>query len=418
MSNLRTPAAVVAMSLAALACGEGDLVVKPADGPARPFVDPPRDLPELGETEKIVPGSGMPAEYVQENGISNNNLEVTRHDGRVYLAIRNGKFHFASPDTRLYVFSSADQKTWDFETKISVAHDVREPRFLSYKGRLFLYFANLGDNRFDFRPYGMSYVERLGQGKWSQPAGFYRPGEPYIPWRVRVVRGKPYMLAYRNGEHEYDFSGQPMDIELLTTADGLDWVPVDPSNRVVSRGGGSETDFALDEGGDLYAVIRNEAGDSTGWGSKICFADRHALGKWTCRHDRKKYDSPYVFSHDGQIFLFGRRNVTDTGYFQLEEDGVPWSPGEAFSNLTKYSLAPKRCSLWQVDRVTLEVRFMLDLPSKGDTCFVSMIEDTRDPLRSFFVYNYSSPIDEPGDPPWSVGQLGQTNVYRTWMRFR
>lgn len=402
--------------LLAVGCGEGDRTTTAL--PSRPLVpDPVHAPPVLEATEQIVPGPGMPAEYVADNGISNNNLDVVRHDGRVYLAVRNGIFHYASPKTKMYVFSSLDQRTWELETKIEIGRDVREPRFLSHGGRLFLYFAALGTDRFDFEPHGMLVTERLAPGKWTIPRGFYRPEAPYIPWRVRTLGGRPYMLAYEHGEHEYDLSGIPITIEFLTTDDGLEWRPVDPAHRVVSSGGGSETDFAFDDRGDLYAVIRNEAGDDTGWGSKICFAPRDRLGEWTCNHDPRKYDSPWVFAYGGEIFLIGRRNVTEDGNFELRP-GEPWSPTEALRNLALYSAQPKRCALWQVDRHSLTVRFIVDLPSRGDTCFASVLPDEANPKR-FLVYNYSSPIDGP-DVPWNKGQDGQTNIYRTpitlWLR--
>lgn len=399
-------------TFAAAACGgEGSLDV--AERPGRPTTpDAIWPTPTLGETRQVVPGPGMPAEYVAENGISNNNLDVIRHEGRVYLAIRNGEFHFASPDTRLYVFSSADEQTWEFEAKLDLDRDLREPRWLSHGGRLFLYFALLGRDRFDFEPGGMRMVEREGPGRWTEPAGFYRPEEGYVPWRVRKLGAMPVMLAYNHGEHEYDLSGLPIEIELLTTDDGRAWRPLDPLRPIVSRGGGSETDVALDDRGDLYAVIRNEAGDESGWGSKICYAPRERLADWTCAHDPKKYDSPWVFAYGGAIFLIGRRNVTEDGNFELTP-GAPWSGAEAFNNLARYSGQPKRCALWQVERSSLTVHHLVDLPSRGDTCFASVLDDPAHPGR-FHVYNYSSPLD-PGLPEisWSAGQLGPTNIYRT-----
>lgn len=411
---------VISLALLAAACGSDgkDLAPVPAPAetstaPSRPTTpDPTHDPPPLEDTHVVVPSSGLPPAYFGSEGISNNNLDVVRHAGRVFLAIRNGKFHFASPDTRLFIFSSVDEVTWELEAKIDLGHDLREPRLLSYAGRLFLYFANLGVDQYDFTPHGMMMTEYLAPGVWTDPAPFYKPGEPYIGWRVRVLGGKPYMLAYDHGEHEYDASGKPITIEFLTSDDGVTWGPVDPSGPVVSSGGGSETDVAFDDHGDLYAVIRNESGDETGWGSKLCYAPRDQLGRWTCNHDSKKYDSPYMFAYQGEIFLFGRRNLTDDGNFELDP-GETWSASEALKNLEHYSANPKRCSLWQLDRATLTTRFIEDLPSRGDTCFVGQIQSLTD-YRVFQVYNYSSPIDGP-DVTWNMGQLGQTNIYRTTM---
>lgn len=380
--------------------------------------DPKADNPTLGETTQVVPSEGTPQQYKDENGVSNNNLDVTRHDGKVFLALRNGKFHYASEDTRMYIFSSTDEVNWDFETKIELGTDVREPRLLSFNGRLFLYFAQLGVNQFEFTPKGMWMTEYKGPGNWTEPVKFYKPDEPYIPWRAKVIDGKAYLITYKNGQNIYYFNCAPMDIEFLTSDDGEAWHGVNPEQPVVSSGGGSETDFDFDDRGDLYAVIRNEGGEDTNdgpkFGSKICKAPKEDITKWDCVYDKKKYDSPKVFSYNGQIFLIGRRNVTDDGNFQQDLEGS--CSIQAAKNGIAYHDTPKRTALWQIDRVTLEVRFMMDLPGTGDTCFPSTLNDLKDP-STFFVYNYSSPLDGP-DLNWSDGQLGPTYIYRTVMTMK
>jgi hypothetical protein len=372
-----------------VACDDGESS-SPAAPPAlnqRPSTPDPTHAPPVQEdTRQIVPGPGMPPEYVAKNSNpgetrSNNNVEVIRHAGKVFLAIRNGKFHYASTDSRLYVFSSTDEVTWSLEKVFDEMTDLREPRLLSYKGRLFLYFAKLGADRYNFEPHGMFVSEYTGPAQWTDPQPFYEPGKSFIPWRVKVINDRAYMTTYAHGEHEYDFTGLPMDVHFLTTDDGLSWHGVDPAHPIVTSGGGSETDFTLDDRGDLYAVIRNESGDSTGWGAKICYAPAQALARWDCtHHDSRKYDSPLVFNYKGEVFLIGRRNVTDTGNFELDP-GDPWSGAEAVKNLATYSGKPKRTALWQVDRSTLDVRFIVDLPGKGDTCFPSMLLDPAEPRR-------------------------------------
>lgn len=378
-------------------------------------------VPALGPSVQIAPSDGLPKQYQDLRRMlmaqSNNNLDVVRHQGRVYLASRLSHDHFASPDSHMLVFSSTDEQHWDFEADFTLGTDVREPRFLSHRGRLFLYFAKLGQNPLTFEPQGMVVSERQGAASWTAPAGFYRPGDPYIPWRAKERGGVAYLLTYKNGEHIYDFTGLPMDIEFLRSDDGLTFVPVAASGAVVSSGGGSETDFEFDEAGNLNAVIRNEAGDSTGWGSKVCAASANDLGTWSCAHDPRKYDSPLTFTYGGHMYLIGRRNVTDTGNYELDP-GVPWSAQETLKNLADYSANPKRCALWEVDRKGRTVRQVLDVPGWGDTCFPALLTDEKDPTH-FILYNYSSPLDDPknGDLSWHDGQVGETRIYRTELRF-
>lgn len=381
----------------------------------------PEPPPTLGPTTQIAPGPGLPKEYQDLRTAlaakSNNNLDVVRHQGRVYLASRLSRDHFASPDTSMLVFSSSDEQSWDFEARFTLGTDLREPRFLSYRGRLLLYLAKLGQSPLTFEPQGMVYSERLGPGRWSPPAGFYHPDEPYIPWRAKQRGGIAYLLTYKHGEHIYDFTGLPIDLEFLRSDDGLTWAPVAGSTAVVESGGGSETDFELDDRGDLYAVTRNEPGDSTGWGSKLCHASAAALASWSCVHDAKKYDSPLTFTHAGRIYLIARRSLTDSGDYELTP-GLPWSAQETLKNLADYSATAKRCSLWQLTPEGPAVRWVLDLPGWGDTCFPALLRDDADPDH-LIVYNYSSPLDDPknGELPWHSGQLGETRIYRTELRF-
>ena len=251
-----------------------------------------------------------------------------------------------------------------------------------------LYFAKLGQSPLSFEPQGMVVSERRGPASWSPPAGFYKPDEPYIPWRAKERNGTAYLVTYRNGEHIYDFTGLPIALTFLRSDDGLTWNPVAGSG-VVESGGGSETDFELGAGGDLYAVTRNEPGDSTGWGSKLCHASAAALASWSCVHDPKKYDSPLTFTHAGRIYLIARRNLTGSGDYELT-GGLPWSAQETLKNLADYSATPKRCSLWRLERGGPALGLVLDLPGWGDTCFPALLKDAADPdLLS--VYNYSSP---------------------------
>ena len=204
-----------------------------------------------------------------------------------------------------------------------------------------------------------------------------------------------------------------MDVDLLTTTDGRAWSPVGAGPRTVYRGGGSEADFTLGDDGTLYAVIRNELGDETGWGSKVCRAPAGSLARWTCRSDPRKYDSPLMFWHDGEAYLVARRNVTETGNYDLMQ-----RDGDFTARVVRYQLdyrnRPKRCALWRYVQAEDRIAFVTDLPSRGDTCFAQVLDGASPDER--VLYNYSSPIDGP-DVPWWQGQQGETRIYRHVLRF-
>ena len=162
----------------------------------------------------------------------------------------------------------------------------------------------------------------------------------------------------------------------------------------------------------MWAVTRNEDGDETGQGSKVCTAPAANLADWSCSPDPKKYDSPLVFAHGGEVYLVGRRNLNETGQYDTGDPSLPLA-NRSVSNQWTYWNTQKRCSLWRVDGATRTTTFLLDLPSKGDTCFASVV-----PLddRSYALYNYSSPV-EGNDWVWVQGQQRPTNLYRMVLTF-
>ncbi len=368
----------------------------------------------LGEAEVVVPFTDPPSGVDIQN--ANNNLDVVQFQDRTFLAWRTAPTHFASADTVMYV-ASEGADGWRFEGSFALGTDVREPRFLALGDKLFLYFAVLGSDPFAFEPQGMKVTEYHGPGDWDEPEDLYEPG--FIPWRAKVIGDKAYLIGYVGGENIYENNGDPIRIHFLTTTDGRTLEPVVEGQPVVQEGGGSETDFTFLDDGTLVAVTRDEAGDAEfGFGSKICRAEAGDLGNWTCKPDPKKYDSPLVFRHQGDVWLVGRRNVTEDGNYDLGADELSLAD-QADKYEVDYSFKPKRCALWKVDPDDLAVTFVTDLPSRGDTCFASELQKSD---HLFTIYNYSSYLDgaedckswpdDCADITWWVGQGGKTMIYR------
>jgi hypothetical protein len=365
--------------------------------------------PLLLETEAITPTlASLPGLRL---GDANNNLDVVEHEGRTYLAFRTAPTHFASVDTRLYVVSTDAERTqaWRVEASVDLGRDLREPRLMSWNGELHLYFAVLGTSMFAFEPDKMMGMARRRDGGWTAPRDIYRPG--FIPWRTKVVSGRPFMVSYGDGRHIYTRDGVPIEVHWLTSPDGWDWRPAIPGQAAVLRGGGSEADFVDAPAGGILAVVRNEAGDSGGWGSKICTGDPKTRGEWRCRNDPRKFDSPLLFRHQDSVFLIARRHLRRDGAYDLGLRRLP-AALQTLAYQLDYWRYPKRCALWRVDPATLEVTWQLDLPSRGDTCFPAV---QARPDGDLAVYNYSSPLEGP-DVPWLAGQLGRTDIYRTIIR--
>jgi hypothetical protein len=69
---------------------------------------------------------------------------------------------------------------------------------------------------------------------------------------------------------------------------------------------------------------------------------------------------------------------------------------------------PKRCSLWQVFAEEKAVLHILDLESRGDTCFPSALDHGD---GHYTVYNYSNDVNGE-DLPWNQGQVQPTYIYK------
>jgi hypothetical protein len=377
-----------------------------------PSVDPTAEEVALVETRRIVPSAGLPPQVTPMP--ANNNLDVVRHsDGRVYLAFRSAPNHFAGPKTAIYIVSSEDELTWDFEARLSVGTDLREPRLLSLNERLFIYVSRLGDTPLAFEPRGVWLSEHTRDATgshWGELESLDLPG--YIVWRTKAARGRGYMTAYRGGGNIYRFNGHPLGVGLLASDDGRHWSPADPNHPFVYEGGVSEADFEFGADGQLFAVGANEAGDDVnGFGSVVCHAPAGAPANWTCNKDPKKYDSPLMFSHGGEIYLVARRTASEDGAF---DRGFGWGPLRSIINALDYVTTAKRCSVFHYVKAERRVAFVMDLPSRGDTCFPGFLQGGD--ADEVVLYNYSSDIDGP-DVAWSVGQRRPTYIYRHVLRF-
>jgi hypothetical protein len=358
-------------------------------------------VPVLEGFREIVPAA-MPADLALQP--ANNNLDITVHEGRYWLAFRTAPTHFASADTEMVVVSSEDEVDWRVEDVLSMGRDLREPHLISTGGELYLHYAMLGTSPIDFEPGGSVRARWEGDG-FGEPEPFGPEG--FIPWRIKPLSdGRWHLFGYTGGGEVYDNDGDPVRIHWYTSDDAVDWEPAVGDDPVVQEGGGSETDAVFLDDGSLVAVVRNEAGDDTGFGSKVCTAPADDLGNWTCASDPRKYDSPLLLKSPGGVWLVGRRNVTDDGHYDLGRDDL--APADRYlAYQADYWGRPKRCALWSVDPATRTVDHVLDLPSKGDTCFPEAIETEA----GWLLYNYSSNPDGP-DVSWLEGQQGRTFIHR------
>lgn len=396
-------------ALLAAACTPEGIVASPSDDPADWNVDTSLEYqPVLSEPRFVVPSDALP---VLTNA-ANNNVAIELYDGRLFLAWRTAPSHFASADAEMHVVSSTDNgESWTHEHTIALGSDVREPNLLVLADTLWLTFFQAGTDPYAFEPQAMWRTRRAVDGSWDELEPWGGPTE--VPWDQKRRGGRALMTLY-SGEH-YGSGVPDVRVHLRGSADGTAWTDVDRDRPDVYRGGASEAGFEIDEDGGLWAVLRNEDGDASGFGSLVCHAPADSLSAWECPSvsDPERYDSPKMLRHGDDVYLLARRDVG--GPFDQGNDALPLE-----DQRTQYAAAywnrPKRTALYRIDKATRSVEHLLDLPSAGDTAFPSVRRTGAD---TFLVANYTSPLDDP-DRTWLEGQgaLDGTSIYLITLSFR
>lgn len=365
----------------------------PSDDPFDYEVDTSVDYEiQVSEPHWVVPSNALPNTITPQ--ASNNNVDITFFEDRLFMAWRSGPNHFASDQTVMHVVSSTDMgATWEEEAEIFMGTDMREPRLLNFEGRLQLLYFQAGTNFLAFEPVALWRVWREGLSLWGEPEIANDAGE--VPWDVKVRRGVAYMSSYE-GEH---YSSNPdafIDLLFKESRDGITWNKVN-DKEYVYRGGVSEAAYEFDEEGNLWIVTRNEDGDDTGKGSHVCFAPASDISAWDCPDvcSKERYDSPEMFRHGKNIYLAARKDV-----------GGPYGDDPSMAD---YSARPKGFALYEIDTQNREVIHLMDLPGVGDTAFPAI---ARTGAHTFLLANYTSPLDDP-DVSWFDGQTSDrgTQIY-------
>ena len=340
--------------------------------------------------------------------VSNNNLDIAIYENELFLAYRTAPSHFAGTDTVIHVVRSSDIEThqqWELDLTIATGKDIREPRLLVIDNQLFLYVTELGTDTIAFEPGRVFALARNAQGDWTEPQDIFVDGT--LVWRTKFRLGRGFMSAYKGGENIYQGRDEASALEefLLSSDDGWNWTHINPDKPALLTGGISEMGYEFDAVGNFWAVLRNEAGDESGFGSRLCKAPAEQLSDWTCtdQSDPNKYDSPFMFRWRDELYLIARYAYEP---YDLNPD-QPATHDRFLENQVHYSTTTKRTALYGYNTETFTIELIEVLPSSGDTAFASGVWLDEDRL---LVMNYSSPLTQP-DQAWIEGQIRGSNIY-------
>ncbi|MDZ4846054.1 MAG: hypothetical protein SH857_10955 [Chitinophagales bacterium] len=351
----------------------------------------------MSEWQQLVPSDLLPAEVKTRN--SNNNLDVALFNGRYYLAFRTAPTHFASRKTKMYIVSSADLQTWQFEQEIEHGYDLREPRFLVHDGKLFFYYFEGGKNPFGFEPRHVWMKEYQPATGWKASHNIGLDG--FVPWRFRTRNDTIYLSAYY-GKNLYS-AGHQADLRLFTSTNGYQWNPLTDHAQCIAENA-EEGEFIFDKQGNLWGTVRLES-----QGALIVTADHDDLGNWCTNSTKYKYDSALMFAQGDDIYVVSRRNVD--GEMAKAPEKLGQNTKEKY-NLIRYWLTTKKTALFKLNKDNMELEHLLDFPSTGDTAFPGIAQIDE---RTFLLLNYSSNIQDK-NRNWFSGQVGKTYIYWTILK--
>ena len=191
---------------------------------------------------------------VFDNGHHNAFTDMTLFRGVFYLSFRSClDGHGVSPNASVIILASRDTHKWKQVHTFSVPkRDTRDPHFLVFKDRLFVYtgtwYSGNGPAKsntdLDLNLH-LGYASWSGDGaKWSEPILLDGTLGHYV-WCAAEFGEKAFLCGRRKIGFEVGPKGEPNEIEslMLESDDGLIW----RKRAVFQETAGDETAFLFDQ---------------------------------------------------------------------------------------------------------------------------------------------------------------------------
>ena len=233
--------------------------------------------------------------------------DLCRFKDNFYLTFRScPDGHSVSDTARIIVLASEDAREWTQVTTFSVPHrDTRDPHFLIFKDRLFVYTGT-----WLATPEGIqrSYNDHLGYATWSEDGQTWHGPRllegtyGHYVWRAAAHGDRAYLCGRRwkafaagvRGESDRD----RIQAVMLETDDGLVWRHA----ALFTEDFGSETAFLFEDDGSVLALARGAASLS----ARIC-RSRPPYSEWTRTELDRNVGGPLITKW-GERYLVGGRN--------------------------------------------------------------------------------------------------------------
>lgn len=301
------------------------------------------------------------------NGEHNAFTDLIRYNGRFYLTFRScPDGHMVHPTSSIIVLSSEDGLEWEQVHRFSVAkRDVRDPHFLAFKGRLFVYTGTwyCGDSspeKYDMNQL-LGYAVWSEDGRrWSQPQMLEGTYGHYV-WRAASQGGKAYLGGRRKHQFQETKTREEQNVlaesALLESNDGL----IFRKAGFFQERYGNETAFLFEKDGSILAVARSGGGRNA-----QVLRSEPSYQQWE-RKDLDRHIGGPLVAKWGERYLVGGRKIIG---------------GE-----------PRTTLYWLLNDALSQ---FAELPSAGDNSYPGFVE--LSPTRGLISYYSTHEKNAAGDP--------------------
>ena len=308
---------------------------------------------------------------VFHNGEHNAFTDLVRFKGKFYLAFRScPDGHMVHPTASIIVLASDDARKWRQVHRFRVKHrDTRDPHFLVFKGKLFVYTGTwysgaktLPRDQYDLNKH-LGYAAWSADGvKWNSPIMLEGTFGHYI-WRAAALGDKAYLCGRRKIRFEVQPRGEGRKVEslMLESDDGLIW----RKRAVFQEIEGDETAFLFQPDGGVIGIGRRGRGNAQLLRSKPPYTT------WRRKELDRYIGGPLIARWGDRFVVGGRKTIGGRG--------------------------PKNSMYWLIDDGLQE---FAELPSGGDTSYPGFVALTS--TRAIMSWYSSHEKDTQGKPITAV----------------
>lgn len=303
---------------------------------------------------------------VFHNGEHNAFTDLCRFQGKIYLTFRScPDGHMVHPTSSIIVLRSNDGQSWEQIHRFSVPkRDTRDPHFLVFRGKLFVFTGTWYCGETSPKSYDMN--QQLGYAVWSEDGDTW--SEPqllegtyghYI-WRASTHGGQAYLCARRKidfAEEEGARDRQATQSAMLVSDDGLTW----KTAAFFQEEWGDETAFLFEDDGSVIAVSRRNSNPA-----EICRSSP-PYTNWDRTLLDRYIGGPLLVKWNGRYLVGGRKTIGGQG--------------------------PKTSLCWLTED---QLQEFAELPSGGDNSYPGFVQLAKN--RALVSWYSSHDTNEQGEP--------------------